>query len=147
MEVYSDKPNDASNQETYEGFLAILRNAFTAAVKCLKPNRFACIVVGDVRDKRGFYYDFPGDIKRMFKEAGMELYNDIILVDPLGTAAIRAAKMMLTRKVVKVHQNVLVFYKGDPKLIKDNYKEVQCESEDMERFGLAGGDSAGETAE
>ena len=37
----------------------------------------------------------------------------------------RAKKTFLAgRKVVKVHQNVLVFYKGDPKNIKSNYKEI-----------------------
>lgn len=36
LEVYSDDPNDASNQDSYEDFLAILDNAFTNATKCLK---------------------------------------------------------------------------------------------------------------
>ncbi|MDD7665136.1 MAG: hypothetical protein PUJ25_06000 [Lachnospiraceae bacterium] len=29
------------------------------------------------------------------------------------------------RKVCKVNQNVLVFYKGDPKKIKENYPKVE----------------------
>jgi hypothetical protein len=28
------------------------------------------------------------------------------------------------RKVIKLHQNVLVFYKGNPKNIKSNYPEL-----------------------
>ncbi len=64
LEKYSDLPNDASNQGSYEDFIKILENAFTGAVSCLKENRFAAICVGDVRDKNtGFYYDFCGDIK------------------------------------------------------------------------------------
>jgi len=31
---------------------------------------------------------------------------------------------MGSRKVVRTHQNVLVFYKGDPKKIKDNFKTI-----------------------
>ena len=40
LEVYSDLPNDASNQGTYEEFIAILDNAFKAAFGCLKENRY-----------------------------------------------------------------------------------------------------------
>lgn len=125
LEVYSDLENDASNQSTYEEFYAILDEAFTNAVKCLKNNRFAVVVAGDVRDKKnGAYYDFIGDIKQTFKRNGLMLYNEIVLIDPVGTAAIRAARYMDTRKVVKTHQNVLVFYKGDTKAIKDEFQTL-----------------------
>lgn len=66
LEIYSDLENDASNQDSYEDFIKILDNAFKAAVTRLKDNRFAVIVVGDVRNKSdGCYYDFCGDVKRM----------------------------------------------------------------------------------
>lgn len=52
LEVYSDKENDASNQESYEDFYKILDTAFTNSMKALKQNRFAVVVVGDVRDKK-----------------------------------------------------------------------------------------------
>ena len=97
LEVYSDSPNDASNQETYEEFYAILDTAFRSAVKCLKENRFAVVVCGDIRNKKsGEYYGFPDDIKRTFRECGLLLYNELILVDPIGTARLRAKKMMAT---------------------------------------------------
>lgn len=52
----------------------------------------------------------------------MNFYNEIILVDPIDTAALRAGKTFsATRKVCRVHQVALVFYKGDVKKIKDNY--------------------------
>jgi DNA modification methylase len=124
LEVYSDLPNDASNQQTYGDFLKILENAFTSAIKCLKDDRFAVIVVGDIRDKNGFYYRFPDDIKNIFTRGGMELYNEMILVEALGTLPQRVNKLMGNRKVGKCHQNVLVFYKGNPKTIKDNFKKL-----------------------
>jgi len=133
LEHYSDLPNDASNQESYEDFLAILDNAFTASIGCLKDDRFAVIVVGDIRDKKGAYRDFVGDVKRMFMDKGLSLYNEIILINAVGTAAYRASSNMRNRKVVKVHQNILVFYKGDLAHIKDNFGPVEVmehESED-----------------
>jgi hypothetical protein len=136
LEVYSDLPTDASNQKEYNDFLQILDNAFSDSIKCLKDNRFAFIVVGDIRAKDGTYYKFPDHIKKIFTENGMSLYNEMILLDPLGTAPARANKYMKSRKVVKVHQNILVFYKGDTKNIKNIYKEldfssIEYESEDV----------------
>lgn len=141
LEKYSDLENDASNQDSYEDFIKILENAFKVAVGCLKDNRFAVIVVGDVRDKHsGFYYDFCGDIKRIFKEAGMLLYNEIILVETGASTALRAGRYMESRKVAKMHQNILVFYKGNPKHIKQYFKKIEYESEDLELFRLDSGD-------
>ena len=135
LEVYSDLPNDASNQGSYEDFIQILKNAFTGAVGCLKQNRFAAICVGDVRDKKtGFYYDFCGDIKRIFKEAGMKLYNEIILVEQTASTALRAARYMENRKVAKTHQHLLVFFKGDPKKIKSEFPKIEYTEEDMKLF-------------
>lgn len=124
LEIYSDRADDASNQETYEGFFKILDNAFSDAIKCLKDNRFAAIVVSNIRNKKtGFYRNFVDDVIRLFQRNGMEFYNDIILVDSLGSAPRRAAHNMTYRKVVKVHQNVLVFYKGDVSKIKEVYPD------------------------
>lgn len=134
LEVYSDLENDASNQETYGDFYQILDEAFTNAIKCLKDNRFAVIVVGDIRNKNGAYYNFPNDIIDTFKKNGMILYNNIKLLTPIGTAQIRASKYMQYRKTAHVYQDVLVFYKGNPKSIKEIYPIIEVEdvSENME---------------
>lgn len=134
LEVYSDLENDASNQKSYKEFYAILDTAFTNAIKCLKDNRFAVITVGDIRDKKGYYYNFPNDIIETFERNGMPLYNNIKLLTPLGTAQIRASNAMHNRKTIHVYQDVLVFYKGNPKDIKNYFGEVEVAdvSEDME---------------
>ena len=148
IEHYSDLENDASNQKSYDDFIQILRNAFTAAIGCLKENRFAVIVVGDVRDKStGFYYDFCGDIKRIFKEGGMSLYNELILIETAASTAMRAGRYMESRKVAKMHQNILVFYKGKTKDIKKYYKEIEYASEDLELFRVAAGDESTEATD
>ena len=56
---------------------------------------------------------------------GLALYNEIILLNACGTAQIRAAKQMRNRKVVRIHQEVLVYYKGDAKAIQRDYPEVE----------------------
>ncbi len=127
LEKYSDLDNDASNQPTYEEFLRILDNAFSSALTCLKQNRFAVVVVGDVRSKEtGCYYDLPSDIKRIFIRNGAHLYNDIILIECVGSSGMRAENNMNRngRKATKVHQNVLIFYKGDPTQICNEFAPI-----------------------
>lgn len=58
------------------------------------------------------------------EKGGAKYYNDIILMNAVGTGAIRARKSMRYRKVVHLHQNVMVFFKGDPKTIKDNFNPL-----------------------
>ncbi len=124
LEVYSDLEQDASNQETYEDFLKIITNAFSGAIKTLKNNRFAAIVVSNIRNtKTGTYRNFVNDIIKLFQNNGMYFYNDIILVDVVGSAAMRAKHNMKNSKVVKTHQNVLIFYKGDLKKIPEIYNQ------------------------
>lgn len=135
LEVYSDKENDASNQDTYEGFIGILRNAFSRAITCLKENRFAVIVVGDVRNKKtGGYYNFVDDVKRIFCDNGMLLYNELILIETGASTALRASRYMDSRKVAKMHQNILVFYKGRTKDIPKHFKKIEFTEDELSRF-------------
>lgn len=138
LEVYSDDAKDASNQGTYEGFIEILTNAFRAALGCLKDDRFAVVVVGNVRDKKtGFYHNFIPDVKRIFADNGCPLYNELILVENIGSNALRAARNMDSRKVAKTHQNVLVFYKGNPKNISKIFGKIEFTEEDLQLFDAA----------
>lgn len=141
LEQYSDDPRDISTME-YEDFLRVYTQIIEIAVRKLKPNRFVVWVVGDVRDKKGFYRDFLSDTKKAFINAGVSLYNEFVLVEQIATAAVRARKQFnAARKNAKCHQNVLVFFKGDPKTIKSNYNEViPANLPGMEEEGQESGD-------
>jgi len=133
LEKYSDDPKDLSNMD-YADFKEVYFSIIKKSVAQLKDDRFACFVVGDVRDKKGFYYNFVSDTIQAFKDAGMEYYNEIILVNVVGSLAVRVRRQFNGgRKVGKMHQNVLVFYKGDPKKIKENYPELNL-GEDLEEL-------------
>lgn len=109
LEVYSKMPEDLSNMD-YKDFVIKYRSIISKALKLLKPNCYAVFVVGEVRDKDGFYYDFVGDTKRAFIDAGAKLYNDAILLNVVGSASMRASKVFEAgKKLTKIHQNVLVF--------------------------------------
>ena len=127
LEVYSDLENDISNME-YDEFLKAYRTIIENSCSMLKDNRFAVFVVGDVRDKNGAYRDFISHTKQAFIDSGCCLYNEIVYIEPIGTAALRAGKIFSSyRKVIKTHQNILVFYKGNIKDIKENYTDIEFE--------------------
>jgi DNA modification methylase len=115
LEVYSNDPKDLSTL-AYQEFKAAYFEIIKKTCKLLKNDRFACFVVGEVRDKKGNYYNFIGDTVQAFKDAGLEYYNEAILITAVGSLPIRAGKQFsASRKLGKTHQNILVFVKGDGK--------------------------------
>ena len=110
LEVYSDLEGDISNM-SYSSFINIYKSIIEKSCNLLKENSFACFVVGEVRDKNGNYYGFVPDTIKIFQSCGMSFYNEAILLDQLGSASMRANNTMKNKKLVKVHQNILVFKK------------------------------------
>ena len=111
LEVYSDMPGDISNME-YDDFISTFESIMRKACKLLKVGGMAIVVVGEVRNKKGEYYGFVADtVKLMQRCSGMTFYNDAILATSLASAALRAGGNMKSGKLVKVHQNVLMFKK------------------------------------
>ena len=138
LEKYSNHPLDLSNMN-YADFIEAYFDIISKSCKKLKENRFAVFVVGDIRDNKGAYRDFVSQTKRIFQDNGLCLYNEIILLNQLATAPMRAKTVFEHgRKTVKVHQNVLVFYKGDIKAIKGLYSNEFAWA-DTERFKPAKG--------
>jgi hypothetical protein len=112
LEVYSNDPNDLSNMG-YDQFLVKYRAIIRECVRLLKRGGFATFVIGEVRDKKnnGAYYGFVPDTVRAFTDAGADFYNEAVLVTAFGTAMLRTQQFTKSRKMVKVHQNILVFRK------------------------------------
>lgn len=113
LEVYSDDARDISNMD-YDQFIPVYREIIAKACARLKNNRFAVWIVGEVRDKRGAYRDFVGDTIQAFRDAGLDYYNEAILITPTGSLSMRAGNYWrASRKLGKGHQNVLIFRKGE----------------------------------
>jgi DNA modification methylase len=112
LEVYSDLEGDISNKP-YKEFLNLYESIIAKSCKLLKNGALACFIVGEVRDKKGNYIGFVPDTIRAFEKCGMKFYNEAILLDQLGTASMRANGNMKSKKLVKVHQNILVFKKNE----------------------------------
>ncbi|WP_338813668.1 DNA methyltransferase [Bernardetia sp. Wsw4-3y2] len=114
LEKYSDDKKDLSTQSTLE-FIRNYRSIIKQSCKRLKENRFACFIVSNVRCKdTGVYQNLVQETIDAFKLAGLEYYNEFILVNAIGSLPIRMSRPFnKSRKNGRLHQNVLVFYKGD----------------------------------
>ena len=84
LEEYSDDPKDFANKEMEE-FDKLMEKVVKDAVKKLKPNRFAVFVVGEVRGKDGAYQGLVNKTIQNFEKAGLKYYNEIILINSIGT--------------------------------------------------------------
>jgi DNA modification methylase len=134
LEQYSDDAADLSNAGDYDSFILGYRQIVQTSVDRLRPDSFACFVVGDIRDNRGIYRNFVGDTVDAFQDAGANLYNEAILVTAVGSLPIRVGRQFEAgRKLGKTHQNVLIFYKGDPGRIRDRLGDVDV-SEALSMF-------------
>lgn len=113
LEVYSDDPRDLSVMGTYREFVDAYADILAAAVARLRPNRFAAVVVSDVRGKDGTYVGLSRDTELLMERAGARKYNEAVLVNAVGTLAMRTMNQMIrSRKLGRQHQEVLVFAKG-----------------------------------
>lgn len=129
LEQYSEDPNDLSAM-SYQEFDAAYENIIKQCVDLLADNSFSVFVVGDVRDSNGVYLDLIGKTVKAHQDAGAVLYNSAILLETVGSAAMRASRIFNGgRKLTKIHQNVLVFYKGNIAAIKDKFQIVVSEED------------------
>jgi DNA modification methylase len=126
LEIYSDLENDLSNMD-YDVFFNTIDKVFTDCYSRLKNNRFAAIVIGEVRHKNtGVYLGLVPKITKIMMDAGFNYYNEMILATPIGNLHMRAGNYMSgSRKIGKQHQNVLIFYKGNTKFIKKEFKQLK----------------------
>lgn len=127
LEKYGADPNDLSNM-TWESFRETYREIIKKSCDLLKPNRFACFVVGEVRNREGggVYRNLIGETINAFVEAGLLYYNEFILLNMLGSTPIRVGKQFnKSRKNGKIHQNVMVFYKAAAESFTESRQAAQ----------------------
>ena len=115
LEIYSDDERDLCNMD-WPDFCSAYTEIIRLGAEKLRNDRFACFVVSQVRDRNGAFHDLVGTTIRAFENAGLAFYNDAVLLTPPGSASVRVAKVFEAgRKLIRVHQNVLIFLKGDAK--------------------------------
>jgi hypothetical protein len=139
LEVYSDRPEDLSNME-YPAFREAYFDIIKKSCAYLADNSFACFVVGEARSKTGGYYGLLPDTIRAFEDAGLRYYNEMVLVTQIAAKALAVAEgFVKSRKIGKIHQNILLFVKGDPVIAA-----AKCKIDRREIIDAIGSEEAAE---
>lgn len=121
LEVYSNDGRDLSNLSVEE-FDKKYKSILKKSTDKLKDNRFFAIVVSEVREqsvtgnyKIGKYKGLVWKTIQFLEECGLNFYNDMVLFNSQHQASrVVDTYFERNRKVASVHQNVLVFVKGNP---------------------------------
>lgn len=136
LEIYSDNENDLSNMDDGD-FDDKYASILTECYSKLKDNRFFCIVLSETREvsktgnyKIGKYRNLVAKTIMGCEEIGFSFYNDMVLFNSQHQAS-RISKTYFdrNRKIASVHQNVLVFVKGNPDLATEDINwggEYKC---------------------
>lgn len=132
LEIYTDHEDDLSNMD-YNRFIDKYRSILLTSTEKLKENRFLVIVVSEIREqsitrdyKIGKYKGFISDTIKAVEDCGLHFYNDIILYNStLNASRVSKTYFERNRKVASVHQNVLVFVKGNPDLAVEEFKTTE----------------------
>ena len=127
LEKYTNNPEDLSNMDA-DSFDKKYYSILKKAAAKLKDNRFFAVVVSEVREqsvtgnyKIGKYKGLVWKTIRACEEAGLHFYNDMILFNSQHQAArVVDTYFKRNRKVASVHQNILVFVKGNPDIAAED---------------------------
>lgn len=113
LERYSDDPADLSAMDP-AAFDTAYAAILAGAARALRPDRFAVVVTGDVREPgTGLLRDLRGVTVAAAEAAGLGYCSGAVLLTTVGSARLAAARVFGgTRTLLRTHQDVLVFAKG-----------------------------------
>jgi DNA modification methylase len=102
---------DLSSIEDYGKFLDALEEIFGLVFQCLRPGRFCCAVIMDLR-KAGRFYPFHSDLAERMSRIGF-LHEDIIIWDRRQEYSnFRPLGYPYVFRVNKAHEYILIFRKS-----------------------------------
>ena len=113
---YGESRGDLGKIHGYEEFLTALARVFEKVYKVLKPGKYCCVVVMDLRKKDRFY-PLHADLAARMREIGF-IFDDTVIWDrrqeynnlrPLGYPAVF--------RINKIHEYVLIFKKPNDSVV------------------------------
>lgn len=111
LELYSNLDDDLSNAKSYNDYKKMLKSVLENSYYSLKNGTFAVFVVGNFRDRTGELIHLNGDCVRLAKEVGFKLWDEVIWNGASNVALTRSGKFEKNRKLVRVHEYVIVLKK------------------------------------
>lgn len=112
LEIYSDIEGDISHL-SYPKFKQAYSDILYQSCAKVKKGGYVVLVVGEVRDPHGNLLGLVSDTVKILKKigSGVRFYNDAVFIMSSPVAHLRARRCFGTAKLVKTHQNILIFRK------------------------------------
>jgi hypothetical protein len=125
LERYStNKPGELSAMR-WHGFAVHYSEIIRQSVSKLKPDRYACFVVGNVEDEHGISRGLPDLTCRAFQEAGAEFVRESRFYTPIGANAWRAERLWKTsRQIIPRPCQFVLFFRRRPARRSSNWEQV-----------------------
>lgn len=126
LERYSNDRRDLSTLDNWQDFVIKYQRIMLLAARRLKSQRFAIVVVGNIRDDEGFIRDMRQPTASALLGAGFKLYNEFVLLTPIGSLPLRVnGQFAKGRKAGSAHQYVMCFFRGNPESIRKDFTEFE----------------------
>jgi len=140
VEIYGEEKEQLSHLD-YPDFLRAMKRGAENYYWALKPGKFCIMAVGDfrymervekdpehTRGKYKIFTSYHSDIIEVFKMAGFELHDIIVLIKPISepTMAYSAWTVERRKNTIKIHEYLIVFRKP----VKPYHQYSVCEMYD-----------------
>jgi hypothetical protein len=134
LEKYSNQKEDLSTQSNEE-FFKSMEKWLKICYDKLKENCFMAIVFGNIREPSGRVVNICGEVTRIAEEVGFNLYNDVIFLQPRLSTSLRQVQFRKSRKFVRCHEKVMIFKKEGKQILKKPVtKEHECDNQEIMVF-------------
>lgn len=117
IEYYSEHPNDLSNFDSYDDFIAALKKIMGAAKFCLRPGRYCTIIISDFTVNK-IETCVQADLVRMMISLGFEFSGTTVLLQPVKP--LFPFGYPYAYKINHHHQNLITFRKPLPQVVKQS---------------------------
>ncbi|MBI4332694.1 MAG: site-specific DNA-methyltransferase [Chloroflexi bacterium] len=107
---YGEELADLGKIRDYQGFLGELEKIFGLVFDVLKPGKFCCVIVMDLRKKDKFFF-YHSDVARFTQKIGFTLDDVIIWDRRLEYSNMRPLGYPYRFRINKAHEYVLIFQK------------------------------------
>ena len=95
------------------GYISTYASILQRFTESLKPGGIAVVVIAEPRAKTGEQSGLISETVREMLDLGMELFNEAVVINHIGSGAIRAGRdFRRGRKLTRTHQTLLTFSKG-----------------------------------
>jgi len=142
LELYSNMNEDLSNAKTYNDYLLMLKDVLKNTYNLLQEESLAVFVIGNFRNKKGNLEHLNGDLIRLAKEVGFNLWDEIIWQGASNVALTRCGKFEVNRKCVRMHEYIIIL-KRNPNFVFSEQNEINSQQikKDDNLMGKSSGDT------